>query len=724
MKKKKISSLAPIPLREAKKKYYRMSADVMEIEGERHLICDFYEKNDKDYDLIMRAAYTAGDWGLWWPKSGWRRCSIRNVYGKPVYDECDMVMGPGLPTKAAWSNTSVDELSQILIKGFTDGMGIKPWLKKEDWVDRLLGIEEEIKSIRNEKEMASRRKKLDERIRDMPPIPDDFCAWADKALFNSQEYVYYKRGKTWADCRCSKCGAEYRIRTERPATYEGQLMRIYPTPSHGAPTNCQNCGVNALYMAKGKMKNTFEEKKKAYLVQPFREKGAVVRYFEMVKEWHLGDVSGVEACEIGRAFMGLQGKLQMDWHLYDSFKGQTSWYDRNIGGMLNIHMLPGAVYLGNADEWKGCKFLGYSGLREYIEMTQKKICPIYYLQTAEHFPLERMAKMGLTELVTYLISKDRADTGVRRLIRRPWEGEAHKMLGIRRCRLALLREHTGDVKLLEVMQMERENADAAVEGDRKGRGEWTEEQIWKVYNLGLGRSEAETALEYMSVTQLLNRVERYAGEEIPAERRETGQLNTPVYRRMAITYTDYIKMRKNAGYGMERTTDIYPRDIREAHNNLVLELNKKETEDRIEKMESKFPNVKKRYRSLKARYGYKADGLFIRPAKSIREIIEEGQILHHCVGRGDTYIRKHDSGESFILFLRRVTAPNDPYITIEVSGEGVRQWYGTKDTQPDAPLIGPFLEKWIEDVKARRERNEAEPAAVDQTEVNDSLRAG
>ena len=111
--------------------------------------------------------------------------------------------------------------------------------------------------------------------------------------------------------------------------------------------------------------------------------------------------------------------------------------------------------------------------------------------------------------------------------------------------------------------------------------------------------------------------------------------------------------------------------------------------------------ITKQYRKLKARYSYKADGLFIRPAKTIMEIIEEGRFLHHCVGSSDTYIKRHANGETAILFLRDALEPNVPYITVEVKGKSILQWHGRNDTKPDKDRIGAFLKKWLDDVTER-----------------------
>jgi hypothetical protein len=256
-----------------------------------------------------------------------------------------------------------------------------------------------------------------------------------------------------------------------------------------------------------------------------------------------------------------------------------------------------------------------------------------------------------------------------------------------------------------VLQLERENAEAALAGNAKGKGEWTVEQISKACSLKLTK-EFETILQYMSITQLINRIEKQLGRQIyrfidlsTCDKEGT---------ELAILYKDYIDMRLKHGWDLTRSTSIFPKDIRVAHRDIVRMVTMKAEEKRIDELSEKYPQIKRRYRKLKARYGYKEDGLMIRPAKNIMEIMEEGRTLHHCVARGNTYFEKHASGVSSILFLRRTTAPNTPYITIEIKDNNILQWFGRNDSKPDRELI----DKWLKGYIAHLEGKE-KPQAVE-----------
>ena len=64
---------------------------------------------------------------------------------------------------------------------------------------------------------------------------------------------------------------------------------------------------------------------------------------------------------------------------------------------------------------------------------------------------------------------------------------------------------------------------------------------------------------------------------------------------------------------------------------------------------------------------FSADGLLIRQPHSLKEIEDEGRILSHCVGG---YAERHAMGKLSIMFLRKVSEPNKPYYTVEVSQYG------------------------------------------------------
>ena len=261
-----------------------------------------------------------------------------------------------------------------------------------------------------------------------------------------------------------------------------------------------------------------------------------------------------------------------------------------------------------------------------------------------------------------------------------------QFLGIRKEHIRLLIRKHGDIPTLETLQMEK-----------RMNAAWTEEEIEQLTETRMGRGQLEIVLTYMSLRQLLNRVQKYSGCVYG-----TGCGSAmSMLRNTATTYTDYLVMRQTLGYDMTNTVYLQPRNLGEAHAAMVAEQNQKEADKRMTEVAIRFPNIRINYRKLRRRYFWEDEAFLIRPARSAEEIVTEGRLLHHCVG-GDNYLRKHNEGESYILFLRQQEAPEIPYITVEIDAKQhrIRQWYGAHDKKPDEQRMQKWLNDYIDRLKS------------------------
>lgn len=257
-------------------------------------------------------------------------------------------------------------------------------------------------------------------------------------------------------------------------------------------------------------------------------------------------------------------------------------------------------------------------------------------------------------------------------------------LGIRKERVKQLVKHQGDNRILAIMQMEK----------RTGKN-WTEKQVEQLAEIGLRSGDIEL-LNLIGVQKLLNQVAKYAGCGYGTKcSRAEDRL-----RQKATTYLDYLNMRKELGYDMQNTVYLFPKNIERAHMEMVMEHNKEEAGKKIKKAEEKYPLIRKHYRRLRKRFYYKDKEFLIRPARSAEEIVMEGRILHHCVGR-DKYLNGHNCGRSIILFLRNKEEPEIPYITVEIEPESLKiiQWYGEEDKKPDRERMQKWLDNYITRLK-------------------------
>ena len=446
------------------------------------------------------------------------------------------------------------------------------------------------------------------------------------------------------------------------------------------------CGEVGEYKCQGKVKDEHSKSTHLFLGQKYKDNGFVMRYIEVSKTWHLQLTCGEKGPEMNGAYEELSGveiarayympgeKVQIDCHKHNPYTGTDFWDDCNLSGLSNISIGEAAVLSETYENMKGTMFQ-YSAMKEYSRTTYR-YNPVDYLSRYKETPqIEILVKMGLTGVVTSLL-KCRYGIVADIDAKRP-----DQFLGIRKCRVHQLIEKNGDLNVLETMQMEY----------RMG-AEWSDEQIDHIAEAHLRRGQLEVATAYMSVQQLLNRIEKYARAEWgtgcgSAEQR---------LQNVANTYIDYLNMRIALGYDLHNSVYQQPRDLTAAHTKMVTESSKKEADKRLAEVKTRFSDIRKQYRKLRNRYFWEDENLLIRPARSAEEIVMEGRILHHCVG-GDGYLGKHNRGETYILMVRQQADPEIPYITVEIDAkrDSIIQWYGAHDKKPDEKNMQRWLDSYI-----------------------------
>lgn len=99
--------------------------------------------------------------------------------------------------------------------------------------------------------------------------------------------------------------------------------------------------------------------------------------------------------------------------------------------------------------------------------------------------------------------------------------------------------------------------------------------------------------------------------------------------------------------------------------------------------------------------------LMIRLPESVKDIIDEGAALNHCVA---SYADRHISGVLAIVFLRRISDPDTPYYTMEISSHEIQQCRGRKnncDHNPKPPTVRRFEElytAYLDKLEAKHRR--------------------
>ena len=168
----------------------------------------------------------------------------------------------------------------------------------------------------------------------------------------------------------------------------------------------------------------------------------------------------------------------------------------------------------------------------------------------------------------------------------------------------------------------------------------------------------------------------------------------------AIWWKDYIYFAEKLKYDLTRSDVIYPKNLKQAHDNASGAFV-------IKKNQDAYAKYQKRYAALEKRYAFSNGEYQIVIPIGVNDIIEEGKILSHCVGG---YAERHMKGKTTILFMRKCNAPAERLVTIEVKDDRICQNYGAHDRQVSS-AEQKFINTWIQWVRAGSHRTKDKKAA-------------
>ena len=162
------------------------------------------------------------------------------------------------------------------------------------------------------------------------------------------------------------------------------------------------------------------------------------------------------------------------------------------------------------------------------------------------------------------------------------------------------------------------------------------------------------------------------------------------------TYNDYYKACTFLGLDMTEDKNEFPHDFKRWHDMRIDQYRTakalKDAEER-KALYTKFASVAEKYLGLQKSDN---DTFVVIIAKSPSDLVHEGDMLHHCVGRMN-YDQKFAREESLIFFVRNATAPDTPFVTVEYSlkNKKILQCYGDSDTKPNDGVLEFVNKKWL-----------------------------
>lgn len=162
------------------------------------------------------------------------------------------------------------------------------------------------------------------------------------------------------------------------------------------------------------------------------------------------------------------------------------------------------------------------------------------------------------------------------------------------------------------------------------------------------------------------------------------------------SYSDYLNACNYLGFDMSLPKNRLPHNFKKWHDIRIDEYRTaKALKDAKERKElyAKFAAIAEKYLPLQIN---EDETFIVIIAKSPQDLIREGELLHHCVGRMN-YDQRFIREESLIFFVRDKDAPDIPFATIEYSlnKHKVLQCYGDGDIRPNEQVLDFVNNKWL-----------------------------
>lgn len=514
-----------------------------------------------------------------------------------------------------------------------------------------------------------------------PALPKDWEQWVNKVGI-PQNFIFYKYEKRGAKTGyCTYCEKDVPLRKK---------------PRHNKTGRCPCCHHDITYKSVGKLGRYLDTQEVCtYLIQ-LRSDGFVVREFWASRSYRKEDFKSPEIYCTERWRTIYDANLVRRTYYWGKYKQrEMRWIDgvpsyawMGANCIFNSHGdKPGRIYGKTLPHLKAA--LKQTGLLEWIYGHHMVANPDEYFFILAKIPqFEQIWKAGLSRLAKECANNTECMYG---LIKEPQSTVLTKALGLDKQALHRLRQNNGGTALLHWLQVEKES------------GKRISDDVLNWFcKQNICKSDLDFIWDKMSAAQICNYLQRQA---------EDNQEDVP---QTLTTWQDYLSMAERLGIDTNDEIIYRVKLLRQRHDELVLRCRQKDKEEQAAEILKTFPEVNRICQSIKAKYEYTNEEYAILAPDGVLDIIVEGDMLCHCLRGSDRYWDRIQTHESYILFLRRASAPDTPYYTLEIEPDGtVRQKRTKFDRQEDdIEEAKKFLAKWQRVVAKRLTKDDREKAAV------------
>lgn len=562
-----------------------------------------------------------------------------------------------------WYNKDWDEYVYMNPPGNVQIQKILGTIKKGFW-----GMCEWQEGCKKRNEDKKIKKLTDQWDKDMQPIkdpPKGFEDWWHHNAFDGSNYIYYASSKS-TEGYCTSCIGR---------------VKLPGKPTHNTESRCPVCKKKVTYISRAKKTQyIWTYAHDASCIQRYKD-GLVQRDFE-VRRRDYKDALSINKSEYTiheyrRTIVTAKG-----WGTY-------IYMDYRRRGMR---------WAADSEDWVG---------KHYETMYQKNFSQIfrkyntaypiavkhgykaaglrYFLSQEHRYPAIEMAyKAGLYRLAKDMVNDSRMRLD--KILDNKASGGLAKILKIDNARMKRLKNMNGNIEMLIWLQEEKQMNTILRDCDIRTLAEAD------ISPRDLERSKIG---KYLTIEKICN----YLNKQAELRSSIKGHaLKTAIWR----DWEDYVNMMIRQKMDCSKEILLKPKDLTIAHNELVARISMLDSKEEIATKKKKFSRARGLMESGELKkYEYDNGTYCIVAPKSIDDIYREGTVLKHCIHTCDIYFQRIDIRETYLLFLRRSSAPDVPWYTVEIEpGGNIRQKKSVlNEAYKDLDDAMPFLREWQRWVK-------------------------
>lgn len=581
--------------------------------------------------------------------------------------------------------------ASALIKKALDG---KTWRRYAEGLELIDEVETDYGRDQREKKeerRMERERKLQNRV---PELPADFRQWILKAAGGGKHFLFWDKEKK--QYICTACGGQSNV-------------KIVPG-KHNDWRVCPSC--NARAQIKRRTAQVME-RRKVCIMQDIGADMSVCRHFDVRMEWTAAGES-VHLSE-GVRIMPLRGHKKYACQIRYNCWGRDDkgvCFDKTNPGNRKM----GKCYLspqGIRECLAGTEYEDWTGIMEW--MAQKGMCADYNRMMAcadrrIHSVVEYLAKGRFYRLLEETTEQISLYFGSYNGILHLYGDTAEEVLGLEdRQKVNRLRDADGGEAMLEWLRWSDESGEKLPQEAL----EWALQEKVSPGQITGG----------MSLLKFKNYIIRQQAESYPGKPVKT----------VIEQYRDYLGMCQRMGKDLSDEMVSRPRQLKRRHDEVVEEIRQQEILDNIaqnreawekkaQEMADKYPGAEENLAAVRDIYEYTGEEYMVLVPRRLVDIAVEGNALHHCAGSSDRYFERIRNRETYVFFLRKVSAPDAPYYTLEVEPGGtIRQHRTYMDEETGIENVRGFLREWQKVIKKRLTASERELAKISAVKREENL---